>query len=599
MKKCKILAIAPYEGLKHLFETVAKERDNIMVDIFIGNLSEGARLVQKYQDNGYDVIISRGGTAQAIEEVSKLPVIDVSFSSLDMIRAIRLSKNFTGKKAILGFPKITEAAKVICSLIQFDIDIFTIYNEEESFNLIEQLAHENYELIIGDTYAAYKTRKLDFKNILITTGKESVESVFNQVSQILTYNHKQQEQLTIYKTVLDKAGLSFFMFDEDGQVLLQSSHNLSIPKKVLLDEMRKHIPKVVKSKTDIFFDKLHQNSLYEIRATKVAINEANYIVFFPKVKINITNNTKNWLSIIDKKNKVVLDYSIDIFDSNNPLVKKMISVAKNISNNTQPLVLLGEEGIGKSTLATYIYHHNSTDIKPLLSFDCSLINNNNWNFLFNNHDSPLYLSNHYLYFNNINYISNDIAIDFVNYLKKYKDIFYNRLIVSYTDNHNNDFSSNLIINYLLTSLNAILLRVPSLNQRKEDIPSLTNLLINQYNIKYGKQIVGLEEDAKDILYNFEWKKNLKQLTATIRQLVITSNNSFITKADVAYVLDKEHPKSNRYDGQNINLNQPLEDIEKDIIKVVLKEEDFNQTKAANRLNISRATIWRKLKDVDF
>jgi transcriptional regulator with PAS, ATPase and Fis domain len=45
----------------------------------------------------------------------------------------------------------------------------------------------------------------------------------------------------------------------------------------------------------------------------------------------------------------------------------------------------------------------------------------------------------------------------------------------------------------------------------------------------------------------------------------------------------------------LDLNKPLDDINKDIINLVLSEEDFNQSKAAERLGISRSTLWRKIK----
>ncbi|MSS96026.1 winged helix-turn-helix transcriptional regulator [Eubacterium sp. BL-380-WT-2B] len=46
----------------------------------------------------------------------------------------------------------------------------------------------------------------------------------------------------------------------------------------------------------------------------------------------------------------------------------------------------------------------------------------------------------------------------------------------------------------------------------------------------------------------------------------------------------------------LNLDQPLEDIERDIITILLKQENHNQSKVAKRLGISRSTLWRKLKN---
>lgn len=61
----KILGIAPYEGLKILMDRVAAERSDLTLDIFVGDMAEGLRIAYDNHYENYDVIISRGGTAEA------------------------------------------------------------------------------------------------------------------------------------------------------------------------------------------------------------------------------------------------------------------------------------------------------------------------------------------------------------------------------------------------------------------------------------------------------------------------------------------------------------------------------------------------------
>lgn len=91
--------------------------------------------------------------------------------------------------------------------------------------------------------------------------------------------------------------------------------------------------------------------------------------------------------------------------------------------------------------------------------------------------------------------------------------------------------------------------LPSLNQRKEDIPSLVSIFLSELTPKYGKQVLGLNQEAR--MLKSELKTNL------------------------------------------IDLNKTLEEINQDFIEFVLSEENYNYSKSAKRLGISRSTLWRK------
>ena len=83
------------------------------------------------------------------------------------------------------------------------------------------------------------------------------------------------------------------------------------------------------------------------------------------------------------------------------------------------------------------------------------------------------------------------------------------------------------------------------------------------------------------------------------ELLSISNGPVIGEAAVYTALQQEVSSMViSHSSTMINISGSLEDIEKRIIHYVLKEEDMNQTKAAARLGISRATLWRKLKSGD-
>ena len=125
-----ILGIAPYDGMQAAMERVAEEFPNVRLDAYTGDLEAGAAIVRSCQMDQYDVIISRGGTADRGREVTDLPVVSIQLSGYDVLRAIKMAENYSNLYAIVGFPSITQPAHTLCDLLRLDMDIITIHTLE-------------------------------------------------------------------------------------------------------------------------------------------------------------------------------------------------------------------------------------------------------------------------------------------------------------------------------------------------------------------------------------------------------------------------------------------------------------------------------------
>src|SRR5690554_3753964 len=105
--KYKIGFIAPYRELADIFLEVCNEFNKRII-VKIGDLEEGVKQAKELEKQGIDVIISRGGTAIAIEkELSEIPIVRVQISGFDIIKAIYSIKKIAKKMAIIGFHPFT------------------------------------------------------------------------------------------------------------------------------------------------------------------------------------------------------------------------------------------------------------------------------------------------------------------------------------------------------------------------------------------------------------------------------------------------------------------------------------------------------------
>ncbi len=133
-------------------------------------------------------------------------------------------------------------------------------------------------------------------------------------------------------------------------------------------------------------------------------------------------------------------------------------------------------------------------------------------------------------------------------------------------------------------LNVIGLRLPSLSQRKDDIPLLVEHFIKKYNALKGKHIEGVSDDAMNILLNHDYPGNIRELENIIEHAFVLCHEAYI-KA--------EHLPSYLYGIQPVS-TLSLEEMEKNMIKQALTRYP-NKKDAAEALGIDTSTLWRKLK----
>jgi len=118
-------------------------------------------------------------------------------------------------------------------------------------------------------------------------------------------------------------------------------------------------------------------------------------------------------------------------------------------------------------------------------------------------------------------------------------------------------------------------------------------------VALGKQLAGIEPKAMEMLMQYDWPENYTQFKRLTRELVVLTVTPYITSNSVAILLDKERSSINRSSGTyvntSMNLDRPLEEITRDIIKKALANNQGNQTLTAKQLQISRTTLWRYLR----
>jgi two-component system response regulator HydG len=139
-------------------------------------------------------------------------------------------------------------------------------------------------------------------------------------------------------------------------------------------------------------------------------------------------------------------------------------------------------------------------------------------------------------------------------------------------------------------LNEFKIHVPSLSERKADMPEFINFFIAQANAELGKQVRGLSREVEDLFRDYDWPGNLRELRNILKRGVLLATTTEIRTTD----LPQDMLQALRRHPASIGLREQQDAAERDLILTTLKKVNYNKSKAARLLNIDRTTLYYKI-----
>ncbi|MBW1704458.1 MAG: sigma-54-dependent Fis family transcriptional regulator [Deltaproteobacteria bacterium] len=144
-------------------------------------------------------------------------------------------------------------------------------------------------------------------------------------------------------------------------------------------------------------------------------------------------------------------------------------------------------------------------------------------------------------------------------------------------------------------LNVVTIKLPLLNERKEDIPLLAQHFLEIFCSRNNKEIKGFTPQAMDRLLRYDWPGNVRELMNAVERGVVLSRSEYLGEEDMPLIPGAEQGRRDRLPEEGIPANLPLEEVEKASILKTLEATGGNKSEAARRLGITRKTLHKKLK----
>lgn len=585
----RVLVVAPYPGLAQLVTTIAQDYLDLEIRVEIGNLEDSLQFSRQAEREGYDVILSRGGTMEYLMEQISLPVLSIPVSGYDVLRSVALVQNLSGKKAVVGFSAITRGYEAVNLLMKTEMEIVTIQNRREVLPTLERLKASGVTFVIGDVITVHGAKTIGMEGMLVTSGEESVRDALDQVQPYLAQINRYRSRAEALEQILAAVpDTRVCVYNDRRELMFPSMDTMDRELNAYLSLRATEMPERSRI-TGIY---AHPTGVYyQLSGRSLLLEDGQRMMLFSLRESENNLAGSRGIQMIDLTKNHTLSYSL--YHTKSAGYREMTERILLLARARAPILLEGEYGTGKRNLGLLLFKDMAGPTATVITLDCAQIEPDGVTRLFEDirfsgrKDGKLPL---FLY--RLHELSKKSQERMLSYSQQFPRFL---LIATAEQNMEAMVQVGAFSRELLAALGFSRVWVPALRQRKEDIEDLTSSTIMLENERVGKQVVGLEKEAMALFQRYEWPRNLAQLRSVLHEAVKLADTPYITAKVVSVLLSSDQDQQ-AYSGViDIGPGRTLEAIEHDILMAVLRDENMNQTRAAERLGISRTTFWRKIK----
>jgi two-component system NtrC family response regulator len=294
----------------------------------------------------------------------------------------------------------------------------------------------------------------------------------------------------------------------------------------------------------------------------------------------------------------------------------LINMAGRVAASRATVLLQGESGTGKELLARLIHHLSPRAARRIIVVNCGALHENLLESELFGHEKGAFTGatarrigrfeeadGGTLFLDEIGELSPQVQVKLLRFLQEHE---FQRLggnqtlctdvrVISATNSDlDQRVKAGAFREDLFYRLNVVMMSIPPLRERKEDIPILINHFLKRYAEENGKEIGGLSSEAQDVLLKYDYPGNVRELENIIERAVVIAREDVISVEDLPFSESMgettESPKA-----EEGLLRGSIEELEKKLIVEAMEKAGDHQIRAAELLGISERMLRYKLK----
>jgi two-component system NtrC family response regulator len=294
----------------------------------------------------------------------------------------------------------------------------------------------------------------------------------------------------------------------------------------------------------------------------------------------------------------------------------LINMAGRVAASRATVLLQGESGTGKELLARLIHQLSPRAARRIIAVNCGALHENLLESELFGHEKGAFTGatarrigrfeeadGGTLFLDEIGELSPQVQVKLLRFLQEHE---FQRLggnqtlrtdvrVISAT---NRDLEQRVkegaFREDLFYRLNVVLMSIPPLRERKEDIPILIDHFLKKYAEENGKEIAGLSSEAQDVLLKYDYPGNVRELENIIERAVVIAREAVISVEDLPFRESMEETTAGRKAEEGL-LRGSIEELERNLIVEAMEKAGEHQSRAAEFLGISERMLRYKLK----
>jgi DNA-binding NtrC family response regulator len=300
---------------------------------------------------------------------------------------------------------------------------------------------------------------------------------------------------------------------------------------------------------------------------------------------------------------------------NSQAIKKVFSLVEQVAGKESTVLIQGESGTGKELIARAIHKKSKRADHPFIRVNCGVLNDNLLESELFGHEKGAFtgaikqkkgrfeLANKgTLFLDEIGDVSVSMQVKLLRVLQEYEfervggeatlksDV---RIIAASNKNLQKLIAEGKFRDDLFYRLSVIPISLPSLRERKEDIPLLVNYFMQKLSENNRAEKKEISSEGMKLLVQYHWPGNIRELQNLVERLFVISPGNEIDSLLIAAHLNGQVNSNNGY--SNLPLEEAVQTFEKNMIVQAMKKSDGVKNRAAKLLGISTSVLYYKLE----
>lgn len=304
--------------------------------------------------------------------------------------------------------------------------------------------------------------------------------------------------------------------------------------------------------------------------------------------------------------------------SQSELMQKAINIAGRVAQTKTTVLIRGESGTGKELIAKAIHYSSPRKDKPFIVVNIASLSEQLLESELFGHEKGAFTgaikervgrfeeaNGGTLFIDEVGDIPLPVQVKLLRVIQfgEFQRIGSNkilhtdaRIIAATHRNLEEMISKGEFREDLFYRLNVVEIRLPSLRERKQDIPLLVEHFIKKYSAEFNKDVKGISNDAFDYLMKYNFPGNVRELENIIERAIVLTRNEYITKDDLPQ-LRKINELDRKLDAYNLDdpYEEKLKTFERTIINQALSRTNGNKSAAARLLGITERHLRSRLE----